>query len=343
MTSFEIYSSWFPWDRISGKPDSFNPIPHIHQIEDVNNLSNNLNQINNQITQINSNLNAISQYWDFDNQLGLSPNTSIQNLYNLDSLQFKRNVNPKIKYYDDLYESGIQSHTLYFRSNYDFAWYCRGEYSASRNDPGLNGKLNMVLKDTGRLGINGIQPETTLDVNGPIQTSFIQFKDRTQPPKPYVFRKYVGGFSTYLPVNAKNVFLIIDFLASSIIMKIAGKIFCYNAEILQEYNILLNIVAYTNGSFSVKFSTFYNICNYQEKIAELKCYKIVSENIRKNFLIIDTPNLNCYGIGWDLYAILNNRNVNLVFFEKWEPIDVSDLTLVPETPVYVSKPDTTIS
>ncbi|MFO7033286.1 hypothetical protein B9T07_26625 [Limnospira fusiformis CCALA 023] len=66
MNNFEIYKSWFPWDRISDKPADFNPSPHLYNIEDVKNL-------NNEINQINADIAAISQYCNYDVTLGLTP------------------------------------------------------------------------------------------------------------------------------------------------------------------------------------------------------------------------------------------------------------------------------
>lgn len=337
MNNFEIYKSWFPWDRISDKPDNFNPSPHLHDIDDINNL-------NSAINQINADIAAIPQYWNYNAIHGLAPVSSDKRIYDINHICFERLLGAKINYYGptSVFSSGIQNYTLYFRSEGDFAWYRRGAYDPTRNNPGGNGYLQMVLKNTGSLGINGIQPETTLDVNGGTQTSFIQFKDRTQPIKQHNIRKYTGGFYSDNYNNTDNKLLRINLPSGDRLGKLTGKIFAFSHASCQEYNIILQYRK-QGGHVSVLFNTFYNATTFDPSVAILRCYRSNSSTGTEIFLTHHYDDSSYQGMGWDLFSIEPESGVSISFFEDWSTIDVSAYTLVNESPIYIRRPTTTIN
>jgi hypothetical protein len=59
-----------------------------------------------------------------------------------------------INLYDDTYGIGIQTSTMYFRSNSRFSWYDGGTHSATQNSPGTGGTVLMTLT-SGGLTVNG--------------------------------------------------------------------------------------------------------------------------------------------------------------------------------------------
>lgn len=336
MNNFEIYKSWFPWDRISDKPTEFNPSPHLHNIEDVNNLQNTVNQINSDIA-------AIPQYWNH-NSSGLTPNVPTRRISDIASIRFLQNTGIKIHYAGTLlHNSGSQNNTLYFRSTDDFAWYRNGSHATGRNNPGSGGALQMVLKDTGRLGINGIQPETTLDVNGATQTSFIQFKDRTQPVKQHNVRKYTGGFVDDNYNYTDNKLLQINIATNNTLGKLTGKIFIFSYSSYQEYNIILQYRKLSDGGLNVNFSTFYNVTTFDPSVAILRCYKSNLSTGTEIFLTHHYDDSAYQGVGWDLYSIEPISGTGISFFESWSPITVNNYTLVNQSQLYAKRPDTTIN
>jgi hypothetical protein len=59
-----------------------------------------------------------------------------------------------INLYDDTYGIGIQTSTMYFRSNSRFSWYDGGTHSPTQNSPGAGGTVLMTLT-SGGLTVNG--------------------------------------------------------------------------------------------------------------------------------------------------------------------------------------------
>lgn len=53
------------------------------------------------------------------------------------------------------YGIGVQNATLYFRSDFGFAWFRGGDHSNSTNDPGAGGQKSMTLNDNGDLWVRG--------------------------------------------------------------------------------------------------------------------------------------------------------------------------------------------
>ncbi|WP_434221904.1 hypothetical protein ACOKW7_33350 [Limnospira platensis CENA597] len=201
----------------------------------------------------------------------------------------------------------------------------------------------MVLKDTGSLGINGIQPETTLDVNGATQTSFIQFKDRTQPIKQHNIRKYTGGFYNDNYNNSDNKLLKIDIKSGDKIGKLIGKIFIFGHAICQEYNIILQYKKQSDGDLSVLFSTFYNVTTFSPSVAILRCYISILNTGTEIFLTHHYDDSSYNGIGGDLFSIEPKEDVNVSFFEDWSAIDICDYTLVNESPLCITRLNTNIN
>ncbi len=93
---------------------------------------------------------------------------------NSGAINFGSTTRQMLNLWNNKYGIGVQSQTLYFRSNSGtnegFAWYHGGAHDNGLGNPGSGGKTYMVLRK-GRLGIsgdlgNGFNPTHTLDVNG---------------------------------------------------------------------------------------------------------------------------------------------------------------------------------
>ena len=79
-------------------------------------------------------------------------------------LFFGSSLRQMLNLYSTTYGIGVQSNTLYFRSNKNFAWYKGGEHSDTTLDA-AGGSTLMVLTEDGELGINKT-PSVALDVDG---------------------------------------------------------------------------------------------------------------------------------------------------------------------------------
>lgn len=316
MTDFQVYSTWFPWEKISNKPIEFNPIPHLHSVNDIV---------------------GYNKTWDIasdDTMNAIYPKlNNVKNINFINHTYEEQHINLWSMYYG----IGVQNYTTYFRTHYDFAWFFRGFHSPTRNDPGLGGKLMMILKETGKLGINEIQPETTLDVNGSTQTSFIQFKDRTKPDKPYNVRKYTNGLYRESGLNGTGLLLTINITELDKKGWLNGKIYGYQDNSIYETSIGLWYEKNISGSLLVRFNT-YNIVgsiNYPEPL--LKCYKngINPDNI---IYIVYTFGEYWVGVGWDLLSFEPDNGVNIDIEGKFTEFDTSSHIQITENTLYAFKP-----
>ena len=70
------------------------------------------------------------------------------------SLNFGTRVRQMLNLWDTFYGVGVQTSTLYFRTNFDVCWFRGGTHSSVRGDPG-GGTLAMKLDDTGHLRVYG--------------------------------------------------------------------------------------------------------------------------------------------------------------------------------------------
>jgi hypothetical protein len=71
------------------------------------------------------------------------------------SLSFGTQTRQMLNLWGTQYGIGVQSETLYFRSDYEFAWFAQGVHSDSIADPGAGGRLLMQLFANGDLDIHG--------------------------------------------------------------------------------------------------------------------------------------------------------------------------------------------
>lgn len=69
-------------------------------------------------------------------------------------LYFGSTVRQMLNLYNQTYGIGVQSSTLYFRSNADFCWFRGGSHDKDRSDPG-GGSLAMKLDNQNHLTVNG--------------------------------------------------------------------------------------------------------------------------------------------------------------------------------------------
>jgi hypothetical protein len=70
------------------------------------------------------------------------------------NLQFGERLAQLLNLWKQKYGIGIQSATMYFRSDYDFCWYRGGSHSDIRDDPG-GGSLAMKLDESSNLSLEG--------------------------------------------------------------------------------------------------------------------------------------------------------------------------------------------
>jgi hypothetical protein len=72
-----------------------------------------------------------------------------------------------INLWNQNYGIGVQTGTLYFRTDSDFCWFKRGSHSDNRDDPGSGGSLSMKLDDGANLSVSGsVSTGNDLSVNG---------------------------------------------------------------------------------------------------------------------------------------------------------------------------------
>jgi len=71
------------------------------------------------------------------------------------SISFGKNVRQMINLWGTQYGIGVQAHTQYFRSHYNFAWYAAGEHHKDKFAPGAGGRRLMTLDSNGNLTISG--------------------------------------------------------------------------------------------------------------------------------------------------------------------------------------------
>lgn len=86
------------------------------------------------------------------------------------SLSFGKVVRQMLNLWDKNYGIGVQSSTLYARSDKNFAWYQGGTHADSELGPGTAGKALMVLHD-GNLGVGVGSAGQRLVVSGTVSTS----------------------------------------------------------------------------------------------------------------------------------------------------------------------------
>ncbi len=70
-------------------------------------------------------------------------------------LHFGAQTRQMLNLWSTSYGFGVQSSTLYSRSNADFAWFRKGTHSDNRGEPGAGGVLAMKLDNSSNLTING--------------------------------------------------------------------------------------------------------------------------------------------------------------------------------------------
>ncbi len=81
------------------------------------------------------------------------------------NLDFHRHYRQNIDLYGSNNGIGIQSNTVYFRSDSDFGWYSEGSHNATALSPGSGGTVMMSIHN-GKLGIGTASPTSKLDVHG---------------------------------------------------------------------------------------------------------------------------------------------------------------------------------
>ncbi len=112
-------------------------------------------------TTLNSNLSVAGA-------LTVTGNTTLNNLTIDDSasLSFQNNTRQMINLWNQSYGIGIQSHTQYFRTATNFAWYKGGSHHDNELNAGSSGTVQMVIKD-GNVGIGTADPGSSkLKVQG---------------------------------------------------------------------------------------------------------------------------------------------------------------------------------
>ncbi|NEP50616.1 MAG: hypothetical protein F6K65_18130, partial [Moorea sp. SIO3C2] len=112
-------------------------------------------------TTLNSNLSVAGA-------LTVTGNTTLNNLTIDDSatLSFQNNTRQMINLWNQSYGIGIQSHTQYFRTAKNFAWYKGGSHHDNELNAGSSGTVQMVIKD-GNVGIGTADPGSSkLKVQG---------------------------------------------------------------------------------------------------------------------------------------------------------------------------------
>ena len=109
----------------------------------------------------------------FDNKVRMGTRQDLNGLLNVKDgisidkygkLYFQDQTRQMINLYEEDFAIGVQYHTTYFRTRYNFAWHKGGSHDDGELNPG-GGRVDMVLKD-GSLGIGTNNPSDKLDVNG---------------------------------------------------------------------------------------------------------------------------------------------------------------------------------
>lgn len=109
-------------------------------------------------------------------------------LANPATLNFGSSVRQMINLWDAVYGIGVQSGTLYFRSDGTypqsghFAWYRGGTHSDGLLDPGDDGTALMTLENTGRLTVYGQDTTTTIGMVGSVIPNGIAVWARANGP-----------------------------------------------------------------------------------------------------------------------------------------------------------------
>jgi hypothetical protein len=88
------------------------------------------------------------------NQFSLRASGGVRLSDDTPAISFGTTGRQMINLYDDTYGIGIQTSTMYFRSNSRFSWYDGGTHSATQNSPGTGGTVLMTLT-SGGLTVNG--------------------------------------------------------------------------------------------------------------------------------------------------------------------------------------------
>ncbi|NEO69751.1 hypothetical protein [Moorena sp. SIO3H5] len=126
--------------------------------------------------------------------LTVTGGTTLNNLTIDDSatLSFQNNTRQMINLWNQSYGIGIQSHTQYFRTATNFAWYKGGSHHDNELNAGSSGTVQMVIKD-GNVGIGTADPGSSklkvqgnLTVTGSLSASSNVSGERTllmEPPK----------------------------------------------------------------------------------------------------------------------------------------------------------------
>ncbi len=91
-------------------------------------------------------------------------------------LFFGKRTGQMLNLYDDEYAIGVQSHTLYLRSNGGFSWYRDGAHSDAQNNAGGGTRL-MALSQAGMLSVVDIVASGDLSVAGEINGA-LNFQDQ---------------------------------------------------------------------------------------------------------------------------------------------------------------------
>ena len=86
----------------------------------------------------------------FDGQVQINGDASIPS----DTLSFGNNARQMLNLFDTRYAIGVQSGTLYYRTNGGFAWFKGGTHNDAQNNPG-GGTVLMRLDSAGNLHTNG--------------------------------------------------------------------------------------------------------------------------------------------------------------------------------------------
>ena len=75
-------------------------------------------------------------------------------LQNLNRLNFGGSMRQMVNFFNTVYGMGVQTDTLYQRSDGGFAWFQDGIHNNGANNPGTGGSVLMTLNPSGHLGLN---------------------------------------------------------------------------------------------------------------------------------------------------------------------------------------------
>jgi hypothetical protein len=134
------------------------------------------------------------------------------------SLQFGARLGELIGLYGSQHTIGVQNGSVYARSNHDFAWYLKGEYSTNRLDPGTGGQRMMSLTES-KVTIGGVDigPGLTIEVDATFKKGLTVEVDATfkkgltvEVDATFGGAVKLGGFSETLEAEYQKIVFLKD-------------------------------------------------------------------------------------------------------------------------------------